>query len=44
MKEDPKTNKKFFLLPLPNGDVVFNEKLATSAPAEDVDVRSLYAY
>lgn len=43
MKTDPVSGKKFFLLPLPNGDVLYNAHLATDAPADSVDLTP-YAY
>jgi hypothetical protein len=40
----PPPSAKPFTLPFPQEDVVFNPNLASTVPAEEVDIRATYAY
>lgn len=44
MVEDADSHKRYFTLPMTARDVVFNPNLASSAPAQHVDVRETYSY
>ena len=42
--DNPNVTASSFTLPFPTMDVVFNGKMATNAPAEEIDVRATYSY
>ena len=44
MKTDPDTGKKYFFMPFPTEDVIFNPNLGSAVNGEHVDVRATYSY
>ena len=44
MKSDPDTGKKYFFMPFPTEDVIFNPNLGSSVDGVHVDVRETYSY
>lgn len=42
--DNPTVSSSIFTLPFPTEDVVFNKNMASTATAEDVDVRATYVY
>lgn len=44
MKSDPDTGKKYFYMPFPTEDVIFNPNLGSNVNGEHVDVRETYSY
>lgn len=44
MKKDPDSGKRYFFMPLPTDDVVFNPNLGSNVDGIHVDVRNTYSY
>ena len=44
MKKDPDSGKRYFFMPLPTNDVVFNPNLGSNVDGIHVDVRNTYSY
>jgi len=44
MKVDQVSGKKYFFMPFPDQDVIFNPNLASDVDGEHVDVRNTYSY
>lgn len=44
MKVDPDTGKRYFFMPFPTEDVVFNPNLGSNVDGVHVDVRATYSY
>ncbi len=44
MNTDPETGSKYFALPFPASDVVYNKNLASAVPSQRLDVRNTYGY
>lgn len=44
MKKDPDSGKRYFFMPMPTDDVVFNPNLGSNVDGIHVDVRNTYSY
>ena len=44
MKKDPDSGKRYFFMPLPTNDIVFNPNLGSNVDGIHVDVRNTYNY